>query len=48
MFGLGLVLARDPRLVGRPFFAQYDPDATWLTDLKPALGAQELLPVPLD
>ncbi|HLU44960.1 MAG TPA: lysine 2,3-aminomutase [Natronosporangium sp.] len=48
VFALRMLQARDPRLVGRPFFAQYDPDATWLTDLKPALGAQELLPVPLD
>ncbi|WP_338930414.1 lysine 2,3-aminomutase [Streptomyces netropsis] len=27
--------ARDPQIVGRPFFAQYDPRATWVTDLKP-------------
>jgi KamA family protein len=34
-FVLHYVQARDPRLVGRPFFAAYDPDARWLTDLKP-------------
>jgi KamA family protein len=44
VFALRMLQARDPRLVGRPFFAQYDPTATWLTDLKPALGAAELLP----
>lgn len=27
--------ARDPALVGRPFFAKYDETATWLTDLRP-------------
>ena len=34
-FVLHYVQARDPRLVGRPFFAAYDDDARWLTDLKP-------------
>jgi KamA family protein len=34
-FVLHYVQARDPQLVGRPFFAAYDPDARWLTDLKP-------------
>jgi len=27
--------ARDPQLVGRPFFARFDPRATWVTDLQP-------------
>ncbi|MER7576649.1 lysine 2,3-aminomutase [Streptomyces sp. NPDC126514] len=27
--------ARDPEVVGRPFFAQFDPQATWVTDLRP-------------
>ncbi|MGW6916415.1 KamA family radical SAM protein [Kitasatospora sp. NPDC054939] len=27
--------ARDPAIVGRPFFAAYDPRATWVTDLEP-------------
>jgi L-lysine 2,3-aminomutase len=44
VFVLHLVQARDPALVGRPFFAQFDPEATWLTDLKPAFGAAQLLP----
>jgi L-lysine 2,3-aminomutase len=43
-FVLHLIQARDPGLVGRPFFAAYDPLATWLTDLKPAFGAGAFLP----
>ena len=42
-FVLHLIQARDPELVGRPFFAAYDPAATWFTDLKPAFGAGQLL-----
>ncbi|MBF9073703.1 KamA family radical SAM protein [Streptacidiphilus fuscans] len=42
-FVLHYVQARDPELVGRPFFAAYDPDARWLTDLKPLDGAGALL-----
>lgn len=38
VFVLRLIQARDPALVGRPFFARYDPNATWLTDLKPAFA----------
>lgn len=37
------VEARDPDLVGQPFFAGYDPKATWLTDLKPAFGSGQFL-----
>ena len=44
VFVLRMLQARDPALVGRPFFAAYDPAATWFTDLKPALGQAELLP----
>lgn len=44
VFVLRMLQARDPALVGRPFFAAYDPAAIWLTDLKPALGQAELLP----
>ena len=36
VFVLHLIQARDPALVGRPFFARYDPSAKWLTDLEPA------------
>ncbi|GLW12919.1 KamA family radical SAM protein [Microtetraspora sp. NBRC 13810] len=38
VFVLHLIQARDPALVGRPFFARYDPKATWLTDLRPAFA----------
>jgi hypothetical protein len=39
VFVLHFIQARDPELVGRPFFAKYDEKAAWLFDLKPALGA---------
>nr|WP_184718015.1 lysine 2,3-aminomutase [Streptosporangium saharense] len=38
VFVLHLIQARDPDLVGRPFFAEYDPEAVWLTDLRPAFA----------
>jgi KamA family protein len=38
VFVLRMIQARDPGLVGRPFFARFDPDATWLTDLVPAFA----------
>jgi KamA family protein len=38
VFALHLIQARDPRLVGRPFFAQFDPGAVWLSDLRPAFA----------
>lgn len=41
VFVLDFYQARNPDWVGRPFFAQYDPRATWLSDLKPAFGARE-------
>jgi L-lysine 2,3-aminomutase len=40
VFVLHMIQARDPDLVGTPFFAQYDPDATWLSDLEPAFAAR--------
>ncbi|MEU7576088.1 lysine 2,3-aminomutase [Streptomyces sp. NPDC041068] len=36
VFALHMIQARDPALVGRPFYAHYDPAAVWLDDLKPA------------
>ncbi|QQR43532.1 lysine 2,3-aminomutase [Myxococcus xanthus] len=39
VFVLHFIQARDPELVGRPFFAKYDEKASWLFDLKPAMGA---------
>ena len=41
-FVLHYVQARDPDLVGRPFFAAYDSSARWLTELKPLPGAGPL------
>ncbi len=38
VFALRMIQGRDPDWVHRPFFAQYDPDAIWLDDLKPAFG----------
>jgi KamA family protein len=35
---LHMIQARDPSLVGRPFFARFDPDAVWLSDLEPAFA----------
>ena len=41
VFALKFIQARDPDWVGRPFFARYDPQATWLDQLCPAFGAKE-------
>jgi len=38
VFVLRMIQARDPRLAGKPFFARFDPAATWLTDLEPAFA----------
>ena len=35
---LHMIQARDPALVGRPFFAEFDPEAVWLSDLRPAFA----------
>ncbi len=32
---------RNPEWVARPFFAEYNPDAVWLDDLKPAFGEEK-------
>ncbi len=40
VFALHLIQARDPDLVGRPFFARFDPGAVWLSDLEPAFAAR--------
>ena len=34
-FALRMLQARRPELVGRPFFAAYDPDAQWWDELRP-------------
>lgn len=41
VFVLRLLQARDPAWVGRPFFAELDPRASWLDDLRPAFGEAE-------
>jgi L-lysine 2,3-aminomutase len=38
VFVLRMIQARDPGLVGKPFFARFDPAATWLSDLEPAFA----------
>jgi KamA family protein len=38
VFVLHMIQARDPGLVGKPFFARYNPAATWLSDLEPAFA----------
>jgi KamA family protein len=40
VLALHMIQARDPSLVGRPFFARYDPEAVWLTDLVPAFESR--------
>jgi len=37
-FALRFIQGRNPDWVGRPFFAEYDENAIWLDDLKPAFG----------
>jgi KamA family protein len=41
VFALRFIQARNPEWVQRPFFARYDPDATWLDQLKPAFGEEK-------
>ncbi|WP_233509953.1 KamA family radical SAM protein [Actinomadura craniellae] len=38
VFALKFIQCRDPDLVNRPFYAEYDPSAIWLDDLKPAFA----------
>jgi KamA family protein len=38
VFALHFIQCRDADLVGKPFFAKYDPNAVWLDDLKPAFA----------
>jgi len=40
VFVLRMIQARDPSLVGTPFFARFDPAACWITDLEPAFAAR--------
>ena len=41
VFVLKFLQGRDPDWVGRPFFARYDAEASWLSDLEPAFGEEE-------
>ncbi len=41
VLALRFLQARDPSWVGRPFFARFDPAATWFDQLRPAFGEKE-------
>ena len=41
VFALQFLQARNPDWVRRPFYAKFDPAATWLDDLKPAFGQKK-------
>ncbi len=38
IFVMRFLQGRNPDWVARPFFAKYDENALWLSDLKPAFG----------
>lgn len=41
VFVLRFIQGRNPKWVDIPFFAQYDPKATWFNQLKPAFGEEK-------
>jgi KamA family protein len=41
VFVLIFLQGRNPEWCKKPFFAKYDPEAIWLTDLKPAFGEEK-------
>ncbi|HOI88606.1 MAG TPA: hypothetical protein PLV51_12155, partial [Lentimicrobium sp.] len=41
IFVLQFIQGRNPDWIRRPFFAKYDPGATWITDLTPAFGEEK-------
>ena len=41
LFALQFLQARNPDWVRKPFFAKFDPHATWLDHLVPAFGKQK-------
>ena len=41
VFVLSFLQGREPDWYKRPFFASFNPDATWLNDLKPAFGGDK-------
>ncbi|WP_187647335.1 KamA family radical SAM protein [Nitrosophilus labii] len=42
VFILSMIQAKNPDLVGVPFFAEFDENATWIDELKPAFGEKFL------
>lgn len=44
VFVLNFLQSRNPRWIEETFYAKYDENATWFTDLKPALGTSSLFP----
>lgn len=40
VFVLRMLQGRDPDWVARPFFAKYNPNATWMDELEPAFGEE--------
>jgi KamA family protein len=38
IFVMRFIQGRNPDWVAKPFFTEYDPDATWITQLKPVFG----------
>ena len=43
VFVLNVLQGRDPEWVGRVFFARFDSQAAWLTELEPAFGEPEFV-----
>ncbi|RPI75498.1 MAG: lysine 2,3-aminomutase [Ignavibacteriales bacterium] len=41
VFVLNMLQGRNPDWCRKPFFAKYDPKATWMTDLRPAFGEKK-------
>ncbi|MDL1958117.1 MAG: lysine 2,3-aminomutase [Deltaproteobacteria bacterium] len=41
VFVLRFIQGRNPDWIQRPFFARFDPEATWLNHLRPAFGAEK-------
>ena len=41
VYALKFLQCRNPKLVGIPFFAKYNPNATWLDQLEPAFGDEK-------
>ena len=41
VFALQFLQARNPDFVRKPFYAKFDPEATWLDDLVPAFGEKK-------